>query len=103
MAGTVRRRVDWPAHVVLLAGAALVAFPIYVTLVASTLSIGQIQSAPMPLLPGGNGAQTYAQALFAGATLTGTPVWRMLANSVVMALVIAVGKIAISIISAYAI
>jgi sn-glycerol 3-phosphate transport system permease protein len=57
----------------------------------------------MPLLPGGNGAQTYAQALFAGATLTGTPVWRMLANSVVMALVIAVGKIAISIISAYAI
>jgi sn-glycerol 3-phosphate transport system permease protein len=100
---SVRRRLDWPAHLVLLVGAAIVTFPIYVALVASTLTRNEIQSAPMPLLPGGHGPETYAQALFGGATLTGTPVWRMLANSLVMALVIAAGKIAISIVSAYAV
>jgi sn-glycerol 3-phosphate transport system permease protein len=98
-----RPRAGWVPHLVLVLGAAIVTFPIYVTLVASTLTRPEIQSAPMSLLPGSHGAETYAQALFGGATLTGNPVWRMLLNSLAMALIIAVGKIAISIVSAYAV
>ena len=40
------------SHAVLLLGVAAVAFPLYVTFVASTLSLEQIMSVPMPLLPG---------------------------------------------------
>jgi sn-glycerol 3-phosphate transport system permease protein len=91
-------------HVVLLLGMALVSFPIYVTFVASTLPRQEIVQAPMPLLPGGELVANYAHALAAGTYKTsGTPVARMLLNSAAMALVIAVGKIAISLLSAYAV
>jgi sn-glycerol 3-phosphate transport system permease protein len=100
-----RRAVDWLPHAILLAGVAIVAFPIYVTLVASTLSVSDIVTAPMPLLPGSRGVDSYREALFAGSSLrsSGALVSRMLFNSLVMALVIATGKIAISILSAYAV
>jgi sn-glycerol 3-phosphate transport system permease protein len=98
-----RQGIDWLPHVVLLAGVALVAFPIYVTLIASTLTASEILSSPMPLLPGFHAMENYPKALFGGATLTGVPVARMLLNTLVMAIVIAVGKIAISILSAYAV
>src|SRR5437660_756293 len=39
-------------HAVLLAGIAVVAFPIYVTFVASTHTLDDVVRAPMPLLPG---------------------------------------------------
>jgi sn-glycerol 3-phosphate transport system permease protein len=98
-----RDRADWLPHAILLAGVLIVAFPIYVTFVASTLTPADILAAPMPLLPGGHGGENYVRALTGGAALTGTPVARMLANSAVMAIVIAVGKIAISLLSAYAV
>ena len=100
-----RRGIDWLPHAILLAGVAIVAFPIYVTLVASTLSVADIVNAPMPLVPGGQGIDSYREALFAGSSLrtSGALVSRMLLNSLIVALIIATGKIAISILSAYAV
>ena len=92
------------SHAVLILGVLAVAFPLYVTFVASTLSLKEIMQVPMPLLPGSHLVENYSQVLGAGTT-TGSKaaVSQMLTNSLVMALVIPLGKIAISIISAFAI
>jgi sn-glycerol 3-phosphate transport system permease protein len=92
------------AHLVLLAGIFVVAFPVYLTFVASTREASDIAAGSMPLIPGALLVENYEQALFAGSgRVTTTPVSIMMVNSLVMALTIAIGKIAISIISAYAI
>ena len=92
------------SHAVLIAGMLAVAFPVYVTFVASTLSLEEIMQAPMPLTPGDRLWENYAQVLTGGSTKgSRAPVATMLFNSLVMALVIPIGKIAISIISAFAI
>jgi len=92
------------AHTVLIAGVLLVAFPIYVTFVASTLTLDQIMSVPMPLMPGDQLVANYSQVLKAGTTGgSQASVALMLFNSTVMALGIAFGKIAISIIASFAI
>src|SRR2546422_11306505 len=91
-------------HAVLLAGIAVVAFPIYVTFVASTHTLDDVVRAPMPLLPGHLLVENYRAVLTDGLrSAGGAPVGRMLVNSLVMALVIAAGKIAISLLSAFAI
>jgi len=91
-------------HIVLCTGVLIVAFPIYVTLVASTLTSPEILSGPMPLLPGPHLVENYRDALLYGAAATtGQSVARMLWNTLVMALVIAIGKIVISLLSAYAV
>jgi sn-glycerol 3-phosphate transport system permease protein len=92
------------AHAVLILGVAAVAFPLYVTFVASTHRLEDIMQVPMPLLPGDQFAENYSQVLAAGTT-TGSKaaVSTMLFNSLVMALAIALGKIAISIIASFAI
>jgi sn-glycerol 3-phosphate transport system permease protein len=91
-------------HVVLICGVLMVAFPLYITFVASTLSLEQVLQVPMRLWPGDQFWANYTQVLGAGSTRgSGAPVAPMLFNSLVMALVIAFGKIAISIISAFAI
>jgi sn-glycerol 3-phosphate transport system permease protein len=92
------------SHAVLILGVAAVAFPLYVTFVASTLSLEEILAVPMPLLPGDRFFENYSQVLAAGSTTGSTaPASAMLFNSLVMALAIAVGKIAISIIASFAI
>jgi sn-glycerol 3-phosphate transport system permease protein len=92
------------AHAVLIAGVAIVAFPLWVTFVASTLTFDQIVNVPMPLTPGVHGYSNFHQALVAGSEKgSSAPVSTMLVNSLVMALSIAIGKIAISILSAFAI
>jgi sn-glycerol 3-phosphate transport system permease protein len=92
------------AHAVLITGVAIVAFPLYVTFVASTLTAEQILTVPMPLLPGSHLMENYSQALTSGSTMGATaPVGRMMLNSLVMALAIAIGKIAISVIASFAI
>jgi sn-glycerol 3-phosphate transport system permease protein len=100
-----RSRTNWLPHAVLLLGVAIVAFPIYVALVASTLDVADIVHGPMPLVPGAAGPASYDAALFHGSSLrtSGATVSRMLLNSLVVAVIIATGKIAISIISAYAV
>jgi len=92
------------AHVILWIGIAIVAFPVYLAIVASTQDNAVIANGQMSLLPGGHFLETYYQTLFVGTSgSTREPVLNMMLNSLVMALLIAVGKIAISIISAYAI
>jgi sn-glycerol 3-phosphate transport system permease protein len=92
------------AHAVLVLGAVIVAFPIYVAFTASTQTLPAVLQAPMPLLPGGEAVANYRAALTAGTQqLSGTPVGLLLFNSLVLAVGVAVGKIAISILSAFAI
>ncbi|NWG73056.1 MAG: sn-glycerol-3-phosphate ABC transporter permease UgpE [Rubrivivax sp.] len=97
---------DTLAHVVLLLGVAVIAFPVYVTFVASTQTSEQIVSqVPMSLAPGGHMLETYRTALFGGETTYGgriAPVGPMLWVSFVMAMAISLGKIAISLLSAFA-
>jgi sn-glycerol 3-phosphate transport system permease protein len=91
-------------HAVLIAGAVLVLFPIYVAFVAASDNLDDILSAPMNLLPGPHFVRNIEEALGAGTVKTsGQPVAAMLLNSAVMALAIAIGKIAISLPSAYAV
>jgi sn-glycerol 3-phosphate transport system permease protein len=92
------------SHAVLILGVLLIAFPVYVTFVASTHSLERILEVPMPLVPGDQLVENYRQALAAGSTKgSKAAVGTMLVNSTIMALGIALGKIAISIISAFAI
>jgi sn-glycerol 3-phosphate transport system permease protein len=97
-------RSAWIPHAVLLLGLALVVFPVYVAFVASSLPLRDILDAPMTLVPGPNLLANYRDALSSGTAGTnGEPVARMMLNSLVMALAIAIGKIAISLPSAYAV
>jgi sn-glycerol 3-phosphate transport system permease protein len=95
------------AHVVLVLGVLIVAFPIYLTFISSTQTAEQLaQSAPMSLLPGDSLLQTYRLAFFGGKAERGgqiAPAWSMLLVSLISALLIAVGKITISMLSAFAI
>jgi sn-glycerol 3-phosphate transport system permease protein len=92
------------AHAVLVLGVAVVAFPIYLAFTASTQTLQEVMQTPMPLLPGDRLADNYGRALSAGTRqISGTPVSTLLLNSLVMAVGVAVGKIAISILSAFAI
>lgn len=92
------------AHLILWIGIAIVAFPVYLAIVASTQEASLIANGQMSLLPGGHFLETYYKTLFIGTSgSTREPVGVMLFNSLIMALSIAFGKIAISILSAYAI
>jgi sn-glycerol 3-phosphate transport system permease protein len=92
------------AHFILIVGVIVVAFPLYVTFIASTRTLDEIVAVPMPLTPGSHLVENYAHMLTSGATRGSTaPVGTMLFNSAVMALGVAIGKIAISILSAFAI
>ncbi len=100
-----RRWLDILTHAVLILGIAIVALPIWITFVAASHDALRMTQTPLPLLPGGHFWRNFIDTLL-GSGLSGTeiaPVWRMLLNSLVMALMIATGKIAISIISAFAI
>ncbi len=93
------------SHAVLIIGIVIVALPIWITFVAATHDPVRMTQAPIPMLPGGHFWENFTQTLFGGG-LSGTesaPVWRMLLNSLMMALMISFGKIAISLLSAFAI
>ena len=92
------------SHLILVLGVLIVAFPLYIAFVASTHTASEIVQAPMPMLPGSHFLDNYASALF-GNTGGGSkaPVGQMMWISFVSAMIIAVGKIAISLLSAYAI
>jgi sn-glycerol 3-phosphate transport system permease protein len=90
-------------HATLILGVAIVAFPLYVTFVASTRTVEEILAAPMPLTPGSHLVDNYVAALAHGAGESTAGVGRMMVNSLISALVIAVGKITISILAAFAI
>ena len=58
---------DFVAHAVLILGVILVAFPLWVTFVASTLTYDEIIAVPMPLIPGDQMIENYGQVLRAGS------------------------------------
>ena len=90
----------WLTHLGLIIGVAFIFFPIWLAFVASTVDQQDIVRPPMPLLPGDQLIENYTRALSSGVN---APVGTMLANSLIMALGIALGKIAISLLSAFAI
>jgi sn-glycerol 3-phosphate transport system permease protein len=94
------------AHLILIVGVAIFAYPIYMALVGSTWDAATIGRGQLPLYPGPLAIENYVNALTSGQggrTHTQAPVWLMMLNSAAMALLITFGKIAISIISAYAV
>ena len=92
------------SHLILIAGVAIIALPLYVAFVGSTLSFDQVTSVPMQLTPGKHLIDNYSAVLTSGSTAgSKAPVGQMMWNSLIMALCIAIGKIAISILSAFAI
>jgi len=94
---------DFLSHAVLILGIVIVVFPVYLTFVASTLTAEEVLDAPMTLIPGSHLIENYRTVLFQGVGEAASPVLTMMKNSLIMALGIALGKIAISIISAFAI
>ncbi|QDI74265.1 MULTISPECIES: sn-glycerol-3-phosphate ABC transporter permease UgpE [Leisingera] len=92
-------------HLVLILGVLAIALPVWITFVAATHDQLRMNQAPLPLWPGDYFLVNMKQTLF-GSGLSGTetaPVWLMLLNSLAMALMISTGKIAISLLSAFAI
>jgi sn-glycerol 3-phosphate transport system permease protein len=98
---------DFFTHLILAIGVVIVFFPIYVTFIGSTQTAQQISTAnPISLLPGTNMLESYRFALFGGKTEAGAtvaPALPMMMISLTSALIIAIGKIAISLLSAFAI
>jgi len=90
----------WFTHILMILGVLLIFFPIWLAFVASTVTQADLVSPPMPLLPGDHFIENYTKALFSGVNV---PVSTMLINSLIMAMGIAVGKIIISLLSAFAI
>ena len=89
-------------HAMLALGVATVAFPLWITFVASTHTNPDIQQAPMPVLPGDQFVENYGRALAQGAQNLGASALTMMKNSLIMALGIAVGKIVVSLLAAFA-
>jgi sn-glycerol 3-phosphate transport system permease protein len=95
----------WLPHLVLILGVAVFAFPIYLTFIGSTHTAPTIARGEMPLTPGPHLVENYRQALESGqgARVRGTPALTLMRNSFIMAVVIVVGKISISLLSAFAV
>jgi sn-glycerol 3-phosphate transport system permease protein len=92
------------AHLTLLIGIAILAFPVYLAFVASTWDAATIANGKMPLTPGPLFLENYWRTLFVGTSgTTRQPVGGMLFNSFVMAMTIAIGKIVISLTSAFSV
>ena len=91
-------------HAALILGVVALCFPVWIALVASTHGAEALARAPIPLWFGDQGWQNYKQLLTIGLPEAGgVPVGKMMLNSLIMALGITFGKIAVSILAAYAI
>jgi sn-glycerol 3-phosphate transport system permease protein len=98
-----RRGFDLFCHAVLILGVVLVVFPVYVAFCAATMNEQQIFTVPLSLVPSSHLFDNIATVWAHGSGNAAAPFGRMLFNSLVMALAISIGKIAVSMISAYAI
>ncbi|WP_198369464.1 sn-glycerol-3-phosphate ABC transporter permease UgpE [Roseomonas rosulenta] len=93
-------------HLALVLGVIIFALPIWITVIGSTHDTDTIGRGDVPLLPGGEAIANYSRAWAEGGGGRNTfsvPASTMLLNSLTMALIIAVGKIAISLLSAFAV
>ncbi|WP_227722950.1 sn-glycerol-3-phosphate ABC transporter permease UgpE [Yersinia proxima] len=98
-----RRGLDIFCHIMLIIGVLLILFPLYVAFVAASLDDTQVFQVPMTLIPGPHLWQNISHIWHAGVGNNSAPFGLMLFNSFVMALAITVGKITVSMLSAYAI
>ncbi|BEN23508.1 sn-glycerol-3-phosphate ABC transporter permease UgpE [Serratia marcescens] len=98
-----RRGLDIFSHVMLIIGVLVVLFPLYVAFVAATLDDKQVFQVPMTLVPGGHLWENIRNIWQGGVGNLKMPFSLLLLNSVIMALAITFGKIAVSVLSAYAI
>ena len=99
------RFLDILSHAILILGVLVVAFPVYITFVASTHTMQEVVQVPMPLWPGDHLLENYSAALLGDRTGSGSTasVGRMMLVSLISALVITFGKISMSLLSAFAI
>ncbi|WP_426446357.1 sn-glycerol-3-phosphate ABC transporter permease UgpE [Siccibacter colletis] len=98
-----RRGLTIFSHTLLILGIAAILFPLYVAVVAATLDSKTVFETPMTLIPGGHLWENLSHIWTQGVTGGGTPFSLMLLNSFIMALAITVGKITVSMLSAFAI
>jgi sn-glycerol 3-phosphate transport system permease protein len=98
----VSNRPDYLAHAILILGVILFALPVWLVFAGSTQSSDAIMRGELSLVPSFSGLSVYRQVLTQG-TMGTEPVWHMLLVSFGMALCIALGKIVISVLSAYAV
>lgn len=91
------------AHLTIIVTLLMVCFPIYIAIIASTQSAEAVVTAPLSLLPGDHFWENYQTALWGSGKTATISAGRMLWVSLVMTFIIAIGKIAISITSAFAI
>jgi sn-glycerol 3-phosphate transport system permease protein len=100
-----RQTRNLPVHIILVIAVLIFAFPVYLALIGSTWDAARIGRGQMPLTPGPDLIQNYTNALTSarGGRIIGNPVQNLLWNSAKMALAIAIGKIIISVLSAYAV
>src|SRR3546814_3870288 len=61
---------DIVTHLVLILGVAIIAFPLYVTFIASTQTAQEVAQAPMSLLPGSHFLENYRTVLIGEAANT---------------------------------
>ena len=96
----------WLSHVGLCLGVIFIFFPVWLAFVGSTVTQEDIMQPPFPVLPGSHVIENYTYALFniapEGYYSLPVPVLKMLFNSLIMALGITIGKLIISLLSAFA-
>ncbi|MDP1177616.1 glycerol-3-phosphate transporter, partial [Klebsiella pneumoniae] len=77
-------------------------FPLYVAFVAATLDNKSVFETPLTLLPGGHLLENMKTIGVNGVGVNSAPVWLMILNRFIMAFSITVGKIVLSMLSAFA-
>lgn len=98
-----RRGLTIFSHTMLILGIAVILFPLYVAFVAATLDSQAVFATPMTLIPGAHLLDNLQTIWIQGVGVNSAPFWRMMVNSFIMALAITMGKIVVSILSAFAI
>ncbi|MFJ2993370.1 sn-glycerol-3-phosphate ABC transporter permease UgpE [Pandoraea sp. NPDC087047] len=98
-----RRGLDIFCHVMLIVGVLLVVFPLYVAFVAATMNESEVFNVPLSLIPSSHLLENLATVWGSGTGNAAMPFGLMLGNSLFMALVVTIGKISVSILSAFAI
>ena len=95
----------WLSHFVVIVGLIVIAFPVWMTFVAATHDQATMLRPPVPIWPGTHLFENVRTVLNEGyANRPGSvPLVVTLTNSMIMALGVAIGKIFISILSAFAI
>ena len=97
-----RRGLDIFSHTLLILGVLTILFPLYVAFVAATLDNDAVYQVPMTLIPGSHLWENVSKIWVHGVNGNGPAFSMMMLNSLLMALAITVGKISVSILSAFA-